>query len=359
MNKKKRILSVCLCVSILAAGCKAPANEEIIVQTEKANDEVSYKLVDVMRGDVELTRLMECTYRETKSQKVTFPASGKLVDKVYVRAGDRVKKGDLLVELSAAGLEEQIATYEYNIKRNELLLGYLDTNEEIDRQARYVTYMQFGGDKEKLEEDLANISKGYDAQRTTYNDNLEFDRAKLAKLKGELKDSRVYADFDGTVTKVKSDLVGSTSRIEEEVITIVDNSDCLFETKEEEYSKYYKEGVPVTMSIAVGDAKGSYELLPYHMDEWGETQLFEVSVMPEDAALEVGVYGRLTLPIDKRENVLCIPKDVVYTADDKAFVYVLNKDNFREIRWIEVGLWGDSMVEVLSGLSEGEKVVKR
>ncbi len=31
----------------------------------------------------------------------------------------------------------------------------------------------------------------------------------------------------------------------------------------------------------------------------------------------------------------------------------------REVKWIETGLYGDSTVEVLSGLTEGERVILR
>ena len=58
-------------------------------------------------------------------------------------------------------------------------------------------------------------------------------------------------------------------------------------------------------------------------------------------------------------HVLSVPRDTVHEAGDKSFVYTLTEENVREIRYIETGLVGDERVEILSGLSEGEKVLKK
>ena len=66
------------------------------------------------------------------------------------------------------------------------------------------------------------------------------------------------------------------------------------------------------------------------------------------------------LPILKqRSQVLCVPAQAVHSADGRDYVYVLGEDQMREVKWIETGLYGDSTVEVLSGLTEGERVILR
>ncbi|MBZ9578522.1 efflux transporter periplasmic adaptor subunit, partial [Patescibacteria group bacterium] len=58
-----------------------------------------------------------------------------------------------------------------------------------------------------------------------------------------------------------------------------------------------------------------------------------------------------------RENVLVIPEEAVEKKDGKAIVQVLIGKTLQE-REIEIGLIGsDDMVEVISGLKEGEEVV--
>ena len=69
--------------------------------------------------------------------------------------------------------------------------------------------------------------------------------------------------------------------------------------------------------------------------------------------------GNIVYTIDARENVLTLPSKVIRTADGRNYVYVLGENDVREVKWIETGLWGDTMVEVISGLEEGEYVVQK
>jgi len=59
----------------------------------------------------------------------------------------------------------------------------------------------------------------------------------------------------------------------------------------------------------------------------------------------------------KKEQVLNVPLRAIHTAEDKKYVYVVGQENVREVKWIETGLYGDDCVEVISGLTEGEKVI--
>ena len=55
--------------------------------------------------------------------------------------------------------------------------------------------------------------------------------------------------------------------------------------------------------------------------------------------------------------MLTVPLKAVHLASGKSYVYVLGEGNMREVKWIETGLFGDETVEILSGLTEGEKVI--
>jgi multidrug efflux pump subunit AcrA (membrane-fusion protein) len=60
---------------------------------------------------------------------------------------------------------------------------------------------------------------------------------------------------------------------------------------------------------------------------------------------------------NSKENVLVIPKSAILKNDGKTFVQVLKGKSFEE-REIEIGLQGSGdMVEVVSGLAEGERLV--
>lgn len=346
---------------LLLGGCgKAGETEDIvIIEQEEAGPVYEFGVAE--RTDVTKSVRVSCVYRQVSEQEVAFSISDRLVDRVYVEEGDRVTKGQLLAELSSRELERRIEDLEYRIARNQLLLEYVDQNESITISGYWVNFLYYsgmsGGDKENLDNRIADTQQVYRYQREDYSDALEADRAELAQLQRELKESRLYATVDGVVYDMKDNLEGSTSRLGETVMTIMDTSEDLFETEITDVAGIFKEGEAVSMTINYGEAVGQYELVPWHMDEWGEKQIFIVTDAPEGAVLQVGVRGTLQVVEDSREKVLAVPSASVLKAGDKYYVYVLGDDDMREVRWIETGLFGDDKVEVLSGLTEGEKVI--
>lgn len=359
MKRKFLNLFFILCTAtFLLTGCtdkeEAPS---VIVDSEE--DVVSFNLIPVSYEDVVLTANIDCTYVQTESQEVSFNATGKYVDKVYVKEGDYVKKGDVLCELSSDALERSIEQLEYQIERNEIQLSYYDTYETLDIQDQWVNQMRFGTPVDNVKESVENIQNNYERQRVLLNDSLEFDRKELANKKKELKASRLYATMDGKVYKLKKGLEGSTSKADEVLMTIVDDSTCLFAVKDVSYRNLFSEGTPVDMKIYYSTASGDYLLVPYEMENWTDSLLFSVYTGPDNAVIDVGVMGEISIVMETKSNVLSVPKETVHMIEDKAFVYTLNEDNIREIRYVEIGLYGDERVEIISGLSEGEKVVRK
>ncbi len=58
----------------------------------------------------------------------------------------------------------------------------------------------------------------------------------------------------------------------------------------------------------------------------------------------------------KKEDVLVIPRGALENKNEKKIVKVLENGQVKE-REVETGLEGDQLVEILSGLSEGDQVV--
>jgi HlyD family secretion protein len=79
--------------------------------------------------------------------------------------------------------------------------------------------------------------------------------------------------------------------------------------------------------------------------------------MPE--GIKSGMTADLNIKTASKENVLTIPEDAIQKKDGKAIVEVFIDENIEE-KEIEIGLLGsDDMIEVVSGLKEGEKVILR
>ncbi len=360
--RKAGSVITCLCImSFLLCGCGQETEEDRLVVVEQEEQEPIYSFATVTVGDVQKTTRVTCTYRQIQGQSVSFSLSGKVVEKVYVKEGDVVKRGELLAELSGGNLEDEIERLEYEVARNELLLSYLDVDQDYEISAVWLNYLYRSGrsdyDEESRDQSVKSIQQNYQYMREDYEDALEMDRLLLEKYQKEARQSRVYAQMDGIVYEIQEDLEGSTSMKGETVMTIVDNSQCVFETEVPEYAKLFQEGQKIQMSIAYGTGVGQYILIPWHMEEWGEKQLFSVLEGPENEGIEVGTLGTMQLVLEKREQVLTVPALAVSEADGRAFVYVQGEGNMREVKWVETGLYGDSVVEITAGLAEGDRVI--
>ncbi len=351
-----------LAAAVLLSGCNAPEEEETMVVVEQPREESTYEVVPVVRGDIIHTQQVRCIYRQLDDQEISFPVSGKIVRKVYVQEGDVVKKGDLLAELSGGNLDQDIERLTYNIARNEKLLEYVDVNEELGISSLWVHYLfntgQSEADKKNLDQGIESLRQSSRYQREDYEDAIALDNMELERLQEEKRQSRVYAGMSGTIRNMKERLEGSTSARDETVMTIIDNSRCIFVAESPELAEYFQEGERLPIEL-IAAAANYYEVIPWNMEEWGDKQTFIVTEDYDTGALEVGVAGILEVVTDKREGVLTVPLRAVKKADDRTYVYVLNDDGMREVKWFETGIYGVDVVEVVSGLEEGDEVIVR
>ena len=358
-TKKLRICMLAAGVAMTAAlsGCtegKDPEENRVIVEQEAP--EVDYKLATVVRGDVIRTADIRCTYSQYNGEDLSFPVSGKLVSKVYVKDGDSVTKGTLLAELSGGSREDEIERLEYQIARNQYLLEQIDVDEyyEISRRWLNKTYGKGWDETGGIEQ----YQQNNEYKREDYRDAIALDQQQLKQIRQEVRQSKLYAGISGTVSIVKDRLEGSTSVMDEVVIRVKDNSERFFASYDLTDSEYVKDGEQLNMVVVGGPGKGTYTVEPYQMSGWTDRMFFTIVEGGEGIVFNTGDNGTVTIVIDERENVLTLPLDAVHSADDKWYVYVMNNETgARDVKWIEVGLRGGGVAEIVSGLEEGEKVI--
>ncbi len=350
-----------LCLGI--SGCSSYVDEEESVVQIEQPEENSYSLVVASVGNVYKTGKLRCTYKQIDEEEIQISGDGKTVAQVYVAEGDKVVKGQLLAELKTDSNQDLVDELEYKIARNTLLLGYTDIDESYELSGRWWTYVyQSSGserDTEQLEASLDSIRQNYRYKREDYQDAIDLDRQLLELTLQEIEQSRIYAGIDGEISYVNPDLEGLRVLEGQTVMKIIDNTRCLFEARASDLkdADCFQEGEAVSLSIIKNRSSIDVEVIPYDMEHWEDTLYFE---LPENSSdIQVGTVGNIVYTIDARENVLTLPSKVIRTADGRNYVYVLGENDVREVKWIETGLWGDTMVEVISGLEEGEYVVQK
>ena len=357
------ILGCFLVLCFAGCGSKEEETEELVI-VDTQEEAGIYSMVTAANSDVILTGRLDLEYVQASEQEVALESGGRKIVKVCVKKGDKVNAGDMLLKLDEDNLEEQIENVSYQIKTNELQLGYLDTYEAFDKEQKYQDYV-FGSGLETedelkaLEKDIAVITCDYKYKREDLEDAIEFGRLELAELENKQAGARVYSSISGVVIKIEDNLEGATTKKDQVIMTIADDSHGYFKAINAEAASAINKEDILTMNISYGDGAGDYDLKPFRYEEWGEEQYFEILSAPETAVLQVGTRGTLTLVIDRRDNVLSIPSKCVHVAGDDRYVYTLNDQGLKTVRYVEIGLEGDNLTEITDGLTAGEQVVSR
>ena len=86
---------------------------------------------------------------------------------------------------------------------------------------------------------------------------------------------------------------------------------------------------------------------------------YEVKINFEEVpeGIKPGMTADLRIKTSSKENVLAVPEDAIREKEGEYTIKILKNGEIEE-RKIEIGLWGDNgMVEIISGLAQGEKVI--
>jgi RND family efflux transporter MFP subunit len=83
----------------------------------------------------------------------------------------------------------------------------------------------------------------------------------------------------------------------------------------------------------------------------------EIDVPNKDLSITPGMYANAYLQLGHRENILTIPLLAVQRQGSQATVMVLDQQNRVELRRVALGIQGSNLVEVTSGLQQGDRVL--
>lgn len=346
-------------IAALLTGCGGPVDEEESgVKINHSSGKNPYLMTEAVMGEVVLTDVVQFRYSGKDTINVTCELDGQSVDRILVEANDVVEKGQKLVIFEGGDHTKEIQELEYQLERNRLQLSYVDINEENAVSSRWwrFVYQSNGSEteEERLQDDLEKLRRTYRYQREDLQDKIDLQVKELEQYRREEEERCIVAPVSGVVTYVNGFWESRTTNKGEVAFMIADNTNGTFESTRIEMADYFPEGEVFEMYANTGI---TYSMIAYNRDEW-DTSMYLVPLKEEDRGeFGRGSSGIIRLTMDKRENVLTIPKGAVQTVEGKSCVYVLDENNIRSIKWIETGLFGDTTVEVVSGLEEGEELV--
>ncbi len=355
--------------------------------------------VSVNRCDVEQTVAAPGNLENVGLANVNMPTVGRL-SQIYVRAGDAVQKGQTLADLDAvAKSEAELKLIEaqeelYEKQKHRTALDYPRATDEFIKEYRQKIKLQ----KQKVEllEDVYNNAIGSEAKAIALNElsnakkelaemennlkwylghpsetdfsladsELALAQAKYEAAKALLESLSITAPFDGVILEVNAE-TGVTINAETTLFKVGDPKDL------EVKANITEEDFPI---VSVGqEAELFFEarpeltirgvvsrIIPQRI-EGGDSPLYDIYITLDEIpdGLADGMTADVAITIAKRENVLCLPRAVARASADSVTIVKVWDGTQETEREITVGLRGDTYVEIISGLNEGEQVVTR
>jgi RND family efflux transporter MFP subunit len=118
-------------------------------------------------------------------------------------------------------------------------------------------------------------------------------------------------------------------------------------------------GDPVKVHVQAlnQDSIGKVSRFADALDPQTRTMETEIDFQNADGRLLPGMYVEAKIGVAAKTDVLTVPLEAVETSGPEGTVLVVNAQNTLEERKVHLGLQGSTHVQVLSGLSDGERVV--
>lgn len=269
--------------------------------------------------------------RANESVDVTSKTSN-VVTAVSFGDGERVKRGQVLVQLDDAQARADVAAAEAAVAESERL---------------------FNRSRELMATEALSKSQ-FDQLEAT----LKANRARLAAAQARLEDTVIRAPFSGRVG-LRRVSVGTLISPGAVITTLDDTSVIKLDfSVPENFLSTLREGLAVRATAPAFPGRtfaGKVASIDSRVDVNSRAVTVRALLANEDGALRPGMFLNVSLANDERDT-LVIPEQALTPEAERQFVFVV-ADGRAQRREVRIGSRRPGSVEVLAGLKPGEQVV--
>ncbi|MDD5994968.1 MAG: efflux RND transporter periplasmic adaptor subunit [Clostridiales bacterium] len=338
----KRRLIATVGVALCLTGCGIlPTEEEFdAAPVLKEYEGASFNKVTVTRGTLEKTEEISGKYKGTVKEDIE-PDGASVIKKIYVKKGDRVKAGDVVMQYELPGSEKTLKESNEKIEKTKLQITQARElmKLEVEKQKKIG-----GGSKE-----IANARNQYEQQIKALESSLELLKMDAQIAKEEIEEEQITASVNGVVTYVDSKAEGTYGTEGEAAIKIEGKKKNRFEANSK-YASHCKEGDIVTIEVRGQEYKATVKKDPESTDS--------VYFYPRSKLnLEDGTVCSYQVILKEKKDILYLPSSIVYSMGDKHVVYYEDANGLKSTKEVSIGETIDNFVEITAGLEENEQVI--
>jgi len=303
---------------------------------------------------------------------------------IYVDVGDHVKQGQTLAILEVPELAAQLAGADAAARRANEEIGraegdlnraksthaaahsaYARLNEAAKTRAGLVAQQELDDAQAKDLETEAQVASTK-AALSAAQQELEVAQANQKQVAALSDYTRITAPFAGVITMRYADtgaLVAAGTSSSTQAMPVVRLAQVsvlrlVLPVPESVAAQVHlRDPVKVHVQALDQDIEGRVSRFADSLDPQTRTMQTEIDCENRNGRLIPGMYTETQISLAEKKNTLAVPLEAVSRNGDDATALAVNSQNVLEERHLKLGLEDSSRVEVLSGLSEGERVV--
>jgi len=299
------------------------------------------------------------TVHARESATVSAQTAGR-IQRVLVRAGDRVRAGQTLVVLSDAALRASWDQAQAAVKaaQNNQAAAEAESRLAASTLGRYRQLQVEKSVSPQEMDEVARRSEAASARLAAAQAQTGAARAQQSEARTMVGYTRLLAPFDGVVTARLAD--PGTLATPGVPLLQVDRAGALEldATVDESAIGTVHMGMKAEVAIngaGLANLSGTVAEIDPAADSSSHSFLVKIA-LPSSAQLRAGMYGRVEFANGLRQAIL-IPRSALVMRGSLACAYVLDGQQIARLRYLTLGAAHGSFVEVLSGISAGEKLV--
>ena len=385
MTNKKWIWAgaITLAAGLLAWFGRGTTEKEGLNHVAASADIAPAAVARVERHNVGSTLTIAGEFKPFQDVNVHAKVAG-YVREIYVDVGDHVKEGQTLAVLEVPELAAQLSGAEAAVRAAQEQIrkaqgdlqraqsshaaahsAYARLKQAADSRAGLVAQQEVDDTQAKdLETEGQTASS--EAQLAGAKQQLEMAQANQKQYTALSSYTRIVAPFAGVITNRYADtgaLVAAGTSSSTQAIPVV----RLAQTSKlrlvlpipESVAAQIHLGDPVRVRVQALDQEieGKVSRFADSLDRQTRTMETEIDFDNRSGRLISGMYTETRLSLREKKDVLTIPLEAVSRNGEDASVLAVNGQNVVEARKLRLGAEDSVRVEVLSSLSEGERVI--
>ena len=276
------------------------------------------------------------------------------IDKIYVKVGDHVKAGQLLVSVNSNDIVAKRAQADAAISQAQAALA--NAKKDYDR------FTALYNKQSATPKELDNVTLQYNAAKAS----LEATRQMRNEANAQLSYANITAPFSGVVTQKLSD-AGSIANPGMPILMIEQNSSLQVSASiPESQISLLQQGSAATILVkSTGKTlRGNVIEISESSQFTGGQYLIKINIPDKDKeGLYAGMYVNVSIPVKPEvkavaaADIVLVPHAAIVYKDQLTGLYTISNSNTALLRWVRLGSNCGNNVEVLSGLSKDENFI--